>query len=198
MHEEILARHETDPGPVAKTLTADGPQIVYQKHMTHHMIDEIPRDWMAEVRNAFLIRHPARVLASYARKMETVTLDAIGFPQQAALVDQADALSTRTPIIIDSDDILSSPEAALTALCKALDIPFNRAMLSWTEGPKPEDGAWAPHWYDAVNASTGFGAPARTTAIRPSQPRKRYIKRLCQSMNRSQTDGLLSTEQRIA
>ncbi len=30
-------------------------------------------------------------------------------------------------------------------------------MLRWPEGPKPEDGVWAPHWYHNVHRSTGFG-----------------------------------------
>ncbi len=29
-------------------------------------------------------------------------------------------------------------------------------MLSWPSGPRDSDGVWAPHWYDAVWASTGF------------------------------------------
>ena len=33
---------------------------------------------------------------------------------------------------------------------------FSEKMLSWPAGPRDSDGAWAPHWYDAVNASTGF------------------------------------------
>ena len=32
-------------------------------------------------------------------------------------------------------------------------------MLSWPAGPKPHDGAWAPHWYNAVHQSTGFDDP---------------------------------------
>ncbi|MEM7565962.1 MAG: HAD family hydrolase, partial [Pseudomonadota bacterium] len=33
------------------------------------------------------------------------------------------------------------------------------AMLSWPAGPRESDGVWAPAWYDAVLASTGFGPP---------------------------------------
>ncbi len=29
-------------------------------------------------------------------------------------------------------------------------------MLHWPAGPRASDGVWAPHWYDAVLASTGF------------------------------------------
>ena len=32
-------------------------------------------------------------------------------------------------------------------------------MLCWAPGPRPEDGAWAPHWYDSLWRSTGFAPP---------------------------------------
>ena len=35
-------------------------------------------------------------------------------------------------------------------------MPFTPAMLSWPAGPRPTDGVWAKHWYDAVWKSTGF------------------------------------------
>lgn len=114
---------------------------------------------MAGVTNAFLIRHPARVLNSYAKKMETASLDAIGFPQQAAIFDQACELTGKPPVVVDSDDILRDPAGTLEKLCVALAIPYTDQMLSWPEGPKPYDGTWAPHWYDSVNASTGFADP---------------------------------------
>ena len=158
MREEILAAYSTDPVAVAFNL-AHGPAggaVVYQKHMTHHMVPGIPRHWMRGVINAFLIRHPARVLASYARKMESVSLDAIGFTQQADLFDLAADLCGATPTVIDSEDILRDPAGSISTLCERVGIPFDRAMLSWKAGPRPEDGVWAPHWYDAVLDSTGF------------------------------------------
>jgi hypothetical protein len=33
-------------------------------------------------------------------------------------------------------------------------------MLHWPPGPRASDGVWAPHWYSAVERSTGF-APYR-------------------------------------
>jgi len=70
----------------------------------------------------------------------------------------ADHLGAAPPVV-DTDDILSDPQGVLTALCRALGIGFDAAMLSWKRGPKPYDGAWAPHWYNAVWQSTGFAAP---------------------------------------
>ena len=36
--------------------------------MTHHMLPDFGRDWIEGLSNAFLIRAPEAVLASYARK----------------------------------------------------------------------------------------------------------------------------------
>jgi hypothetical protein len=41
----------------------------------------------------------------------------------------------------------------------ACDIPFDPAMLSWPAEPKPFDGVWAPHWYNAAWQSTGLSKP---------------------------------------
>ena len=38
----------------------------------------------------------------------------------------------------------------LRALCAALGVPFDAAMLSWPAGPRDSDGVWAPHWYAGV------------------------------------------------
>jgi Sulfotransferase domain len=161
MRAEVIAGGDPDPARVAAACAGPAPggqPVFYQKHMTHHMIPGVPLGFMAACTNVFLIRHPARVIASYTAKREAPTLDDLGFPQQAALFDrEADRLG-RAPLVIDSADIRADPRAALTRLCAALGLPFTAAMLAWPAGPKPFDGAWAPHWYPAVHRSTGFDA----------------------------------------
>jgi hypothetical protein len=162
MRGEVLQHHERDWQKVAEAIAGpapDGSPLWYQKHMTHHMLPEIDRDWMRACRHAFLIRHPARVLASYAVKREAATLDDIGFPQQEALFEAAAAMTGAPPPVVDADALLDDPEQVLTRLCEALSIPFKKTMLSWPAGPRDTDGVWAPHWYDAVNRSTGFSKP---------------------------------------
>lgn len=163
MQEEILASQSADPASVAETLLAplpEGKTVQYQKQMTHHMLEDFPLAWAGACEHAFLIRHPARVIASYARKMDAISLEAIGFPQQARLFDAISARTGKTPPVVDSDHILADPATVLERLCAAVGIPWDTAMLSWAPGAKPEDGAWAPHWYDAVWHSEGFGAEA--------------------------------------
>jgi hypothetical protein len=159
MREQVLAAGETDPAKVAATCKGPAPggkPLWYQKHMTLHMIDGFPRDFMHACTNVFLIRHPARVVASYARKREDPTLDDIGFVQQARLFDEVADRLGHAPPVIDSADIRRDPRDKLSALCDALGIPFTDHMLHWPAGGHPDDGVWAPHWYGAVHRSTGF------------------------------------------
>ena len=157
MQDQILASQENDPARVALTGSQPTP-IWYQKHMTHHMLPAMPTAWMKTCRHAFLIRHPARVVASYARKRESPTLDDLGFLQQRRLFDQQCQDTGAAAPVIDSTDIRANPGPMLDALCRSLDIPYTPTMLEWTAGPKPYDGIWAPVWYHAVHQSTGFDA----------------------------------------
>ncbi|MCZ8334285.1 MAG: HAD family hydrolase [Rhodobacteraceae bacterium] len=160
MRDAIIAAHDADPATVAAACTGDipdGKSIHYQKHMTLHMIPEFDRGFMRALTNVFLIRHPARVVASYSQKREAPTLADIGFVQQAELFDEVAQWMGRAPLVIDSADIRANPQESLRKLCTALGIPFTENMLHWPAGPKPYDGVWAPHWYNAVHASTGFG-----------------------------------------
>ncbi len=162
MRAEVIASQPTDPREVAAHCTGpnpDGKPLWYQKHMTLHMVPAFDRDFLKDLTNVFLLRHPARVIASYAKKREAPTLEDIGFVQQAQLFDQVADLTGTAPPVITAEAIRANPRAALTKLCTALGIPFTEAMLHWPAGPKPYDGVWAPHWYNAVHRSTGFEDP---------------------------------------
>lgn len=160
MREDILVAQPTDPQAVIRTLLGPVPgdkQHFYQKHMSQHMIPAMPRDWVTQMTNVFLIRHPARVAASFSAKYDNPTLDDIGFRQQAELFDQITALGGPA-VVIDSADIRRDPAGMLQRLCAAVGLDWDPAMLQWPAGGHPDDGIWAAHWYGAVHRSTGFAA----------------------------------------
>ena len=163
--EETLIGHETDPQKVADICRAK-PDTAYsfQKHMPHHMLEGFPMDWAKGAKHFFLIREPTRVIASYAKGREHFDLDDLGFAPQRKLWD-----ALGRPPVIDSMDILRWPKTMLSQLCRAINIPFDDAMLSWKIGPRETDGAWAPYWYKSVENSSGFTAPPETDPIVPPQ-----------------------------
>jgi len=92
---------------------------------------EFRLDWAKSATHFFLIRNPARVIASYIKGRQDVNVDDLGFKAQIQLYDKLSNMTGRPPPVIDSFDILQDPEKALKALCAAIDIPFDNAMLSW-------------------------------------------------------------------
>lgn len=162
MRADILGDMDCDPDRVARALAGAAPggkPVWYQKHMCQHMVDGMPRAWMGACRHVFLIRHPARVMASYAAKRENPTEADLGFAVQSALFEACD-----DPVVVEAEDILRDPAGMLRALCAALGIGWDPAMLSWPAGPHDADGIWGAHWYGSIWQSTGF-APWRDSPV---------------------------------
>ena len=164
MADEVIASMDCDWASVARTMAGPcpaGAPIWYQKHMAHHMVGPIALDDLPGLTHAFLIRDPARVVASYAAKRVAVRPEHLGVERQVEYFErEADRLG-HAPPVVDSADILANPPAIMARLCSALGIAWDPAMLSWDPGIRQTDGVWASHWYDAVAASTGFGMARR-------------------------------------
>lgn len=160
--EEIILSQETDQQKLIDyTLHHDFKKsIVFFKQMTHHLTD-VQRDFLSQTQNVIYIRNPKQIIASYAQVRPDVTQQDIGIQMQWELYNFLNQKKCHFAVL-DSAEILKSPEKVLRSLCDVLDIPFYKEMLSWSAGPKPEDGVWAKHWYKNVHQSTHF-APQETS-----------------------------------
>jgi len=162
MRETVIAAMDCDWRSVMEMLRSDPPDgspIWYQKHMWHHMTGPIGYEDFAGFTHAFLIRQPERMIVSYLRKREAAAFENFGMDRQAEFFEREAERLGHAPPVIDANDVLADPKAVLSKLCHRLGIPWDMAMLSWLPGRRQTDGPWAPHWYGAVEASTGFGPP---------------------------------------
>lgn len=128
---------------------------IFIKGMAHHYLTDSPYfilDW----ENIILIRHPKKLIASFSKVINNPTLNDIGIKKASELFLFLKN-NGKSPIVIDSDELLKNPEVYLRNLCNLLNIPFSKKMLQWTKGSIPEDGIWAKHWYKNVHNSEGFG-----------------------------------------
>ena len=156
--DEVLAAQPTRAEEIQANLTAPLPAgigVHYAKHMSHHLDPDEDLTWTLAFRNVLLVRDPAEVVASYVRSRESCEPEDIGLLQQERLAAFWDGRAATAPVI-DAGDFLGDPEGYLRWICDWLGIGFTPAMLSWPAGPRDSDGVWAPYWYDAVLASTGF------------------------------------------
>lgn len=113
--------------------------------------------------NVFLIRDPIAMISSWEEKVagsgniENCSMHTIGFSLMLETFSEIKRLTGKTPLVIDSDLLRQYPKEILSELCAKIGIPFVENQLYWNPGPISEDGLWAPHWYDGVHSSTGFG-----------------------------------------
>ena len=161
---EVLAMMDTDGERVVHDVLLgdyDKPVVMF-KNMAHHLPGLEP-EFLDKLRNVLLIRDPAEMLPSLARELPEPTLRDTGLQEQVWLLEKIQA-SGRAPVVIEAKRLLQNPEGILRALCSALRLSFDPAMLSWPPGPKSEDGVWAKYWYKNVHASSTFAPYTPKTA----------------------------------
>ena len=154
--DEVLAAQDPDGTAVVEDVLLgryDTP-VVFFKQMAKHLVG-LDRSFLPAFRNVLLTRDPHEMLTSFQVRIPDATLDDTGFPEMIEILETLLA-ADEEPIVIDSMLLLQHPRCVLSELCDRLGLGFDDAMLTWPPGPKPEDGVWAPHWYDSVHRSTGW------------------------------------------
>lgn len=154
--DRVLASQSADGAAVVEQVilaTYDRPVVVF-KQMAKHLVD-LDRSFLSRCDNVLLTRDPLDMLTSFQKQIPDATIHETGFVELVEILESTLADGGQ-PIVIDSKVLLLDPAATLRTLCERLGLSFDRAMLTWPAGPKPEDGVWADHWYHAVHRSTGW------------------------------------------
>lgn len=157
--EEVIAAGEIDWRKVTDWLTGpvpEGRSIFFQKHMAHHLLPDMEREWIGRLQNVLLVREPREMLTSLVKTTPDAGLEDTGLPQQWELFEWLRDRTGEAPIVIDARDVLENPRGMLEVLCSRLGVTFTDAMLAWPPGPRSTDGVWAKHWYHEVEKSTSF------------------------------------------
>lgn len=128
---------------------------VYFKNMAHHLIG-VDLSFLKDCTNILLIRHPRLLIASFSKVIPIPTITDIGLKHEAELYNTIQKLTDEKPIVIDTGQLQNNPKKYLEKLCESLNIQFDKNMLEWKPGPRPEDGVWAKYWYSSLHKSTGF------------------------------------------
>ena len=157
MKNEIINYYPTSQKQILKIITSKthNNEIFYQKHMTHHIIKNTRLDWLNSGYNCFLIRHPAKVINSYIKKNNLLSIDDIGFKKQYEIFNMIKKDKIKY-LVVNADTILQDPLKTLKKLCKILKIRFTKKMLSWPKGKRSSDGIWSTVWYKNVELSNTF------------------------------------------
>ncbi|AFY40142.1 hypothetical protein Lepto7376_4003 [[Leptolyngbya] sp. PCC 7376] len=170
---EILAQYETDWRKIitqVTTRTSPNKSIYYYKFMVYRLLPHIETHWVHQLTNCFLIRDPREMILSYLKLWGTTpTLESLGTLRLKKLFNQVCEFNSQIPPVVDAKDLLENPKRTLSLLCAALEIDFDKAMLSWPNG-NPTNDVWSKyHWYDTVRNSTTFHPDKPKTEVIPPE-----------------------------
>ncbi|XP_038069938.1 branched-chain-amino-acid aminotransferase-like protein 1 [Patiria miniata] len=130
--------------------THDGKKFILCKDMAYAVSDRfafLPENYQ----HLFLIRNPLKVFPSWkkvyhlamGRSMDEFELDKLppglfpqgrGYKEINDLIEYLKETQDQEPIIIDTDDLLQDPKGILSALFKAIRMPFEERLLRWGAG----------------------------------------------------------------
>ncbi|MCB0991400.1 MAG: hypothetical protein KDB16_10510, partial [Acidimicrobiales bacterium] len=154
--DDVLAAQSDDAQRVISDVLLadyDTPVVVF-KQMAKHL-QGLDRSFLSQFRNILLTRDPFEMLTSFQVNVPDADLGETGYVELNEILDSLLA-SGEEPVVIETKELLANPRSVLAQVCQRVGLDFDPAMLSWPAGPKPEDGVWAPHWYEGVHRSTGW------------------------------------------
>jgi hypothetical protein len=161
---------------------------VFLKETTDRRVREVvlaDRRFLAEARHAFLIRRPEEIAASLYAVIQTIKagdarradmgIEDIGLVALHELHTAVNDAGGHPPLVIDSDDLVTQPEATMAAYCAAVGLPFIAQAMTWEPGERPE---WrrSARWHVAVSATSGFERrePRYTHTVETSEDLARF------------------------
>lgn len=170
--EEMLNKGETDYRKVIEKLTGNLPDdcsFAFQKLSTDLYSLDWGFDWLSEIKNFFLIRHPKDIIISYDKammkddnyKIKKITFSMIGMNVLYEAFLKVKSIEKKTPLVIHSNDLARKPHQTLKWLCAQLDINFDSKMLTWSSNMRDSQiietmGMFNTTWIDRVMNSTEF------------------------------------------
>jgi hypothetical protein len=158
--------HPTDYAGIKEHIADTAAETpVFFKDMCAHCFDELNADdaFVQRLTNTFLIRDPAKAIASYYAMNPDVTVEEIGLKQLCGVYDTVSDLGMQ-PIVVDADDLEEDPEGIINAYCRTLDIPFMPESLAWTPEHKDQWEIWKD-WHADAAQSTGIQKKKNTFAV---------------------------------
>lgn len=150
--------HPTDYAGIKDHIQASATdKPAFFKDMCAHCYDALAEDeaLLKQLHNTFLIRDPAKAIASYYAMNPRVTLDEIGLKQICGIFEKAKALNGEPPIVVDADDLEDDPDGIIRAYCQRLGLPFISEAMSWTPEHQEEWEIWKD-WHTDAAQSTGI------------------------------------------
>lgn len=127
-----------------------------------HLFDH--PEQIASFTHTFIVREPARTIASHHAIKPELACHEIGYEHQYALFELVWEVTGRRPVVVSAERLLADPPAVVAAYCERVGLPYRPEALTWQPGERAE---WRQNerWHRDASASHTFRAPERAYAV---------------------------------
>ena len=157
----------------------NGKEVVFIKELGLHMKGrpQILEEFFHDAKHSFLIRDPKKSIPSLYRGVENPEIrdwtyfdpSEVGFKELYDIYEFVKEKLDPNPVVIDADDLLSSPNEMMKAYCEGVGIQYEDHMTSWKAGVDLK--IWKRRmevgWRQKAIHSSGFIKPRDKTENRP-------------------------------
>ncbi|NEO82122.1 hypothetical protein [Moorena sp. SIO4G3] len=132
--QKIIDNFETDYEKVIENMIGNLPEeyaFSFQRHIARTALPQFGINWLQSLNNFFLIRHPKEIIYSWRQvqkrfgKVEEITSHDIGFDSLYSIFQDVKNLTGKTPLVIESSDVVKNPKAVLEFLCNYFEIGYS-------------------------------------------------------------------------
>ena len=146
-----------------------GADFIFCKELAYQLAgnyDALLQKGLKEYKHSFLIRDPKKSIPSLYRgsinRQESgwgyFDPEEVGFRQLLELYEFVVRELDSSPVIVDADDLLESPEEMMKKYCSATGLVYEENMTTWERGPVSElDNCQSMGWHEEVVNSMGIG-----------------------------------------
>lgn len=117
-------------------------------------------DELADFHHVFIVRDPAKAIASHYAMKPTVARAEIGYEHQSELFDLMRATAVREPLVISAERLIEDPAGVVAGFCDRVGLPFRPDALRW-EPQDRDEWRLTRHWHVDATASSGFRVPEK-------------------------------------
>ena len=140
-----------------KLLRLSARQPVFIKDFAYSISHLADDGFLDAFTHTFLIRDPKKMVTSLHTRWPDITLAEMGYQDLHTLFRRVRDRSGDTPFVIDSDELLQSPDRGIKLYCEAVGIPFLPEALHWERQNKnPTWNSDRHGFHSALKDSTGL------------------------------------------
>lgn len=118
-----------------------------------------------DAQHLFMLRDPEQVINSHYAMNPALTSEQVGYRHLHDLYCAVKASCTRSPIILDADELVLEPDRVISAFCRKVGIEEKPEALHWQAGHRR---IWqrTRHWHEDAAQSTSIKPRHKTYAVR--------------------------------